>query len=570
MAFGAENVQPARAQDLLAFSIALGLEFGEGDRELLGIDLGPGLPRGFGVDLGAGHEFRVAAEDDVGPSACHVGRDGDRALAARLRDHVGLAFVLLRIEHAVGDALLAQQRRHDLGLLDADRADEHGLSAFVALLDLGQHGAELAAFVLVHEVVVILAQEGLVGGNHRHVELVDLLELFRFGVGGSGHAGELLVEAEVVLVADGGQGLVLFLDLDAFLGLDGLVEAVRPAPARHLAAGELVDDDDLALFDEVVDVALVQGVGAQGLGHVVQPRDVLGIVEVAHVQPALDPVHARVGQHGRVGLLVDVVVDVLAQGGDDTVDLAVQIRRGLARARNDERRTRLVDEDGVHFVDDGEVEVALHVALDGLLHVVAQVVEPELRVGAVADVAAVVVLALGIGETMDDHADGQPEELVDASHPLGIAAGQVVVHGDQVDTLAGESVQVDGQGGDQGLAFAGLHFRNAAAVQDHAADELHIEVAHVHHAPAGLATHGEGLGQDAVQAFAVGHALLESDGLGAQVVVALALELGFELSDASHDGAHALEDTRVLGAEDFLGDSADQGILPPRAKRGKR
>ena len=35
--------------------------------------------------------------------------------------------------------------------------------------------------------------------------------------------------------------------LSAFLGLDRLVQAVGPAPARHHAAGELVDDDDLRL-----------------------------------------------------------------------------------------------------------------------------------------------------------------------------------------------------------------------------------------------------------------------------------------------------------------------------------
>jgi acylphosphatase len=276
-----------------------------------------------------------------------------------------------------------------------------------------------------------------------------------------------------------------------------------------------------------------------------------GIVQVADVQLALDPVHARVGQHGRVGLLVDGVVDVLAQGRDDAVDLAVQIGRGFARTRNDERRARLVDEDGVHFVHDGEVEVALHVALDGLLHVVAQVIEAEFRVGAVGDVAAVVVLAFGIVEAVHDDPDGEAEEFVDAPHPLGIAAGQVVVDGDQVDALAGQRVQVDGQGGDQGLAFAGLHFGDGAAVQDHAADELHVEVAHVDHAAAGLAAHGEGLGQDAVQAFAIGDALPEFYGLGAQLVVALFAQVGLELADARDDGAHAFEDTRVSGAEDL-------------------
>ena len=97
------------------------------------------------------------------------------------------------------------------------------------------------------------------------VELVDLLELDRLGVGGARHAGELLVHAEVVLERDRRERLVLALDLDAFLRLDRLVQAVGPAPARHQAAGELVDDDDLAVLHDVVDVALEERVRAQRL-----------------------------------------------------------------------------------------------------------------------------------------------------------------------------------------------------------------------------------------------------------------------------------------------------------------
>ena len=38
----------------------------------------------------------------------------------------------------------------------------------------------------------------------------------------------------------------------ALLRLDRLVQPVRPAPARHLPAGELIDDDDLAVLDDVL------------------------------------------------------------------------------------------------------------------------------------------------------------------------------------------------------------------------------------------------------------------------------------------------------------------------------
>ena len=59
------------------------------------------------------------------------------------------------------------------------------------------------------------------------------------------------------------------------LGLERLVQAFRIAPARHHAAGELVDDDDLAVADDVVLVALEQRVRAQRLVDVVDEGDVV-------------------------------------------------------------------------------------------------------------------------------------------------------------------------------------------------------------------------------------------------------------------------------------------------------
>jgi hypothetical protein len=73
---------------------------------------------------------------------------------------------------------------------------------------------------------------------------------------------------------------VLLLDADALLRLDGLVQALRPATAFHDAAGELVDDLDLAVLDDVVDVALEERLCLQGLVEVVGKLPVARVVEV--------------------------------------------------------------------------------------------------------------------------------------------------------------------------------------------------------------------------------------------------------------------------------------------------
>ena len=93
------------------------------------------------------------------------------------------------------------------------------------------------------------------------MQLVGGGELRRLGLSRTGHAGELLVHAEVVLERDRCPGVVLVLNLDPLFGLDGLVKAVGPASAIHDAAGELVDDLHLAVGHQVVLVPVVELLG---------------------------------------------------------------------------------------------------------------------------------------------------------------------------------------------------------------------------------------------------------------------------------------------------------------------
>ena len=143
------------------------------------------------------------------------------------------------------------------------------------------------------------------------------MELVGLGRRRAGHAGELLVHAEIVLEGDRGERLVLRLDRLVLLGLERLVQAFRIAPARHHAAGELVDDDDLAVAHDVVLVALEQLVRAQRLVDVVHDRDVLDVVERIGLEQAgvaqqlLDLLHADFGEGDRALLLVELVVGLV-------------------------------------------------------------------------------------------------------------------------------------------------------------------------------------------------------------------------------------------------------------------
>ncbi len=137
--------------------------------------------------------------------------------------------------------------------------------------------------------------------------------------------------------------------------------------------------------------------------------------------------------------------------------------------------------------------------------------------------------------------DAQAKGVVDGAHPLRVALGQIVVDGDEVRAVALEGVQVKRQRGDESFALAGLHLRYLALMQDDAADELDIEVAHGDASPRSFAHDGEGFRQDVVHAFAVREALAELVRLGAQLGVSQGLDGRLEVVDPADKRAHFLD-----------------------------
>ena len=428
--------------------------------------------------------------------------------------------------------------------------------------------SNLADLALVDQVAAVVAAHRLVRRDLHDAELVRVHQLGGLGGRRAGHPGELVVHAEVVLQRDRGEGLVLLLDLHAFFGLDRLVDALAPAPALEDAAGELVDDLHLAAGDDVVLVALVQLLGLQRHRHLVDEVLLHLVVEVLDAEGLLDLLDAGLERHDDALVLLDLVVDVALQRADDRGEAVVQLGGVGDPAGDDQRRAGLVDEDRVDLVDDGVVVAALGLVDEPAGHVVAEVVEAELVVRAVGDVAGVLLALLGRRrlEPGDDQADVEPEEAVDPPHPLGVAAGEVVVDGDEVDALAAEAVEVGRQRRHEGLALAGLHLGDPPEVQRRAAHQLDVEVALADDPRGGFAHDGERLDGEVVEVGAVVEALAELRRLGGELVVGELLQRRLEGVDLGHHRLQRLELLAFAGAEDAIED-AHAGSKPTGASQ---
>src|SRR5262249_26363518 len=116
--FGADDVQPAHLGDLAAFFLHLFLGLDLDDRLLPDV-VGNVEPGGVAVlQAGPGERLGIAAQNNVGAAAGHVGGDGDAADAAGLGDDLGLAGGVFRlgVEQLVLDAAALEHAAELLAL----------------------------------------------------------------------------------------------------------------------------------------------------------------------------------------------------------------------------------------------------------------------------------------------------------------------------------------------------------------------------------------------------------------------------------------------------------------------
>ena len=137
-----------------------------------------------------------------------------------------------------------------------------------------------------------------------------------------------------------------------------------------------------------------------------------------------------------------------------------------------------------------------------------------------------------------------------AAHPLRVALGEVVVHGDDVDAIARERIEVGGADRGQGLALAGLHLHYPAAVKHDPAEDLDVEGPLAEHPPGGLADQGEGLGQKLVESLARLVPGLELFGLLGELLGPERDRPGFLRVDLMKEGEQGLYIAFLLGPEE--------------------
>ena len=128
--------------------------------------------------------------------------------------------------------------------------------------------------------------------------------------------------------------------------------------------------------------------------------------------------------------------------------------------------------------------------------------------------------------------DLHTEKFVDLPHPLTVARGKIVVHGDDVHVVSGKRIEIPCKGRNERFTFTGLHFGDLAIMKRHTADELHIEMTEPERAFARFSHRSKCLRQHIVKRFTLIKTLAQFNGHMRELLIALRLHQWLKRIDA--------------------------------------
>ena len=211
--------------------------------------------------------LHFVADLDIRTATRHVRSDGHGSGAAGFRNNLRFALVLFRVQYVVSDIPQLQHAAEQFTHFHGSGTYQHRTAFSHQLLHMVNHRVELHAAGFVYQVFFVFADDRTVGGNHHHIQLVDIPQFLGFRFGRTGHTGQLVVHAEIVLQGHGGVSLRSRFHLNVFLGFDGLVQSVAVTAAFEDTTGLFIHDFHLVVLDDIIHVAFEDRVGFKQLAH---------------------------------------------------------------------------------------------------------------------------------------------------------------------------------------------------------------------------------------------------------------------------------------------------------------
>ena len=160
-------------------------------------------------------------------------------------------------------------------------------------------------------------------------------------------------------------------------------------------------------------------------------------------------------------------------------------------------------------------------------------------------------------------------------HPVGISGSQVIVDCDDVDTVAGERIEIHRKRRDESLAFTRLHFGDPSEMQRRAAHHLYVVVALANFAASCLADNSKCLDKEVFEISTIGQLLSELNGPVSECSIGQSFDFGFEGIDLRYEAFDSPYLLAFAGAQNFVEDAHENGestdaFLRSRSEEGEK
>ena len=196
-----------------------------------------------------------------------------------------------------------------------------------------------------------------------------------------------------------GQRLVFRLNGNAFFGFQCLMQAVGKTPPFHHATGKFINDNDLSglarAAHNIIAVFLKQNMGAQSVGDMMHKADILNVVNRAALlqkavfdQQLFHMLIAVISQIDGFGFLVQLII-FRRQERQHFINADIEVGAVFKRAGDNQRRARLINQNTVNLIDNGEAVAALAHFCARIFHIVAQIIKAQLIIGGIGDVGRI-------------------------------------------------------------------------------------------------------------------------------------------------------------------------------------
>ncbi len=156
------------------------------------------------------------------------------------------------IEDLMGHPFAFEEFADDFVFFNRRRAYQYRLSAFVALHDISNNRRILCSRRFIHAVGKILPNHGAVRRNDDNIQVIYFMEFLRFSSCCSGHTGQFLIHAEIILQGYSRQRLTFLLNRDIFLCFYCLMDAFGKPPADKESPRKLINNDDLVILYDII------------------------------------------------------------------------------------------------------------------------------------------------------------------------------------------------------------------------------------------------------------------------------------------------------------------------------